>query len=84
MAVNLSAATKDSTYKLASQELRQNCTMCFTFYYYMYNVNNGSLNVNVIFNNTTHNRFHVTHTHEQRWFQGQIEITDIYTTYLVS
>ena len=83
MGLDVSKATEGSTYQLASQELKQNCSMCFTFYYYLYSINNSTINVNLVYNKVTHNEMTIAKGQEKGWHRSQVEITDIYVTYKV-
>ena len=84
MAINVSKATKGSTYQLASQELKQNCSMCFTFNYYLSSINNSTINVNLVLINKTAGKTMLSLTdRDNTWHKGQVEIADIDTEYTV-
>lgn len=58
--------------------------MCFTFYYYMYGNDTGSLNVYLHYNGKTHTELSIIGEKGQKWLQGQVEITAVDVPYKVS
>lgn len=68
-------ATEDTLYQIVSPELSQQCTMCFSFYYYMYGNDTGSLNV-FLYQNKTYNLIWDKKGEQgKQWIMGIIEIT---------
>ena len=85
MAIDASTpATESTLYQLVSPELKQNCSMCFSFYYYMYGNDTGTLNINIYHNRSIHNALSIVGDQGQQWYKGEIEIADIYQPYRVS
>ncbi|XP_067933256.1 uncharacterized protein [Watersipora subatra] len=78
-----SSATNSTIYQLVSPQLKQNCSMCFTFSYYMYGNGTETLNVNLFYNNTIQNMMSIRGRQGKTWLKGQFPITDVYTAYKI-
>ena len=71
-------ATESTLYQIVSPELSQQCPMCFSFYYYMYGNETGSLNVFLYQNNTYNLVWEKQGDQGKKWLMGNVELnTDL-------